>query len=583
MYGYVNHDTLRNPAFARPAQDWADRMELDKDTKKRDAMNTSLRNLNVTSNRAPAVLVGSRAALAMGTGDNYGMDSLPTSRPASRKNGLEEIDNIRSNAEGLRPTSKGIAGPFEGVHGPPLSRGSSRKSAGLVPEVVKTAKVTGYLTTNDLVYGLRNLEGSAEIYKDMQELTKAKASKKQNRSEWGEAQKEGDLSLWKESCLTTTNQVVNDEVCPREQMRANPNSRDARKTFLRWMIQNKMYTADLFTEEQAEQIYQKMINMDQKEQEQYLNGIRNMHTAVQPNKAPYMSVTHADFRKPHTLDDPEMVKLASEENRARTYGRHKMPKFHQRVPPPKKPEPEPLSPAQAYAEKRDALLQASKLEKVAEENKKNLQGSLSLVWPGNNMSKGTSEAQEAFKGYSRKSYTTDRSKPAKTVNPYVQPGAAYGPLNEMAFPELAEAHRTLHAVPGYFVSRKADLPTKETKVGLESTYERRFLEPQGKTPADVAEEKQVQRERMVALRTSRVPLGVNGIQYKDRGTAVSHDFYVPKPINTQWREERIAAIKAEVNAPTITAGRMAPFLETREDRLRRTRHSPAVSPDGHTL
>lgn len=37
-------------------------------------------------------------------------------------------------------------------------------------------------------------------------------------------------------------------------------------------------------------------------------------------------------------------------------------------------------------------------------------------------------------------------------------------------------------------------------------------------------------------------------------------------MDIEWRKERAEAMKTQINAPTVSVGRMAPFVETREER-----------------
>lgn len=111
----------------------------------------------------------------------------------------------------------------------------------------------GYMTTNDMAYGLSQMKGSADIYHDMLRATKAQPSANLTfKSLWGDALKEGDLSLWRETCLKTTNQKFNDEVCPAAKIKENPHAKGARATFMRWMADSRKYFGDLLTPEAAE-------------------------------------------------------------------------------------------------------------------------------------------------------------------------------------------------------------------------------------------------------------------------------------------------------------------------------------------
>lgn len=111
----------------------------------------------------------------------------------------------------------------------------------------------GYLTSNDLAYGLRRMKGTADVYEKMLQVTQPRPADNQTfKSMWGDALKTGDLSLWKETCLGSTNQKYNNEVFPPEKLRENPHAKAARATFLKWMADSRMYFRDLMPWEQAQ-------------------------------------------------------------------------------------------------------------------------------------------------------------------------------------------------------------------------------------------------------------------------------------------------------------------------------------------
>lgn len=159
--------------------------------------------------------------------------------------------------------------------------------------------------------------------------------------------------------------------------------------------------------------------------------------------------------------------------------------------------------------------------------------------------------------------------PLLAVNPWKQPTAAFGPLNTLAFPQLRDRDGRAFVVPAYFVQRSEDRPTKADKAAPETTYETCF-KPTLMADADrVAQSRQMTVDMRAELRKSSIPLGAGAAQFHDPGISVHRQQFINRPIDLQWRRERADAMRQHINAPTVSVGKMAPFLETREERERR--------------
>jgi len=478
---------------------------------------------------------------------------------------MNDLDNIRTNSAGLRPSSKGIGGPLEGTKGGPLVPSSARKEAAEDwPEASSTAKgeekpvdpSLGYMTTNEMAFGLRSMPDTAEVYERMLEATRPTPGDNLTfTSMWGDALKKGDLTLWKEQCLKSTQQQMNDEVHPPSAIQDNPSVKDARATFLKWMADNKKYFGQLLKPEVAEEARRHMKGLPVEQQEEFLKMMRDVHNNVLPDQAPFMSCTHATYGWPASYADPAIVAMEMAETRYRTYGRPRQvevkgPKRSTTVP------KEPRAPERRPSKAKASVLKDGPLSKPFESNFK-------LRWAGSDAIPPQSAYSAQFAPHPVKAYA-NKTEPIKTVNPYVQPTAAFGPLNAMAFPEIADKGPRPYLVPKYYTQRTADRPTKDTKAAPETTYENCFKEPLGGD--DLVKGKAMQKERRDALRKSTIPLGKGGVMYEDSGQSVYRGFFVEKPMDLKWRQERAEVMRAQVNAPTVSVGRMAPIVESRDER-----------------
>lgn len=64
-----------------------------------------------------------------------------------------------------------------------------------------------------------------------------------------------------------------------------------------------------------------MKSLPEEQWEEFLELWRNVHNSVQPDRAPFSSLSHADYRWPCQYADPEAVKLEKRETLYKTYGR----------------------------------------------------------------------------------------------------------------------------------------------------------------------------------------------------------------------------------------------------------------------
>jgi len=480
------------------------------------------------------------------------------SRARSARLGREirrEADLLETNARGLVPRSKGVAGPLEGTSGPRLSRRGF-----VVPPAAPRREMEddAYLTTSEAFHGLSRRPDTADVYRQMVSATVPRQRESLTfHSLWGDSLKKGDLSLWKETALKTAYEVACKEALPDWTPHDDGISRDGRSTFLRWMRDQGKYVSGLMPPARAAAVKQWLKKQSEEEQELFLAAARQLAATAGPHRAPFSSETHARHGPTCMYGDPAVTAIERRETMYKTYGR------------PRPVEIKGLRKAGQMGTGSSAAAAAAaagppRPAALADSAAANFKSQFTTAWPGGDARKKES-AYERTIGVTRgPAHYRNPQAAVKTVDPYRQPTAAFGPLNTDAFPQCRLPAGASFVVPAYFCRRRGDNPTKATKGRTETTHERGFQPPSALDDGAVARGRVRQREAAALLKKSTLPLGserqLNALDTFAKGSRYTADFggAADREMDTEWRRERGEALRAFVFAPTASGLRLAP-------------------------